>query len=35
VGNRRWVTSVTDRDGGQIDFESPTDVSQANEYSES
>ena len=26
VGNKLWVTSVTDPDGYHIDFESPTDA---------
>src|SRR6185503_16218614 len=31
VGNRMWVTSVTDPDGYNIDFESPTDVPEETE----
>jgi len=34
VGNRLWVTSLTDPDGYRIDFESPTDVPEHAEYSE-
>ena len=32
VGNRLWVTSLTEPDGYRIDFESPTDVPEATEY---
>ena len=35
VGNGLWVMSVTDPDGFQIDFESPTDVAEDTEYQES
>jgi hypothetical protein len=34
VGNRLWVTSMTDPDGYQIDFESPTDAPEESEYAE-
>jgi hypothetical protein len=34
VGNRMWVTSLTDPDGYQLHFESPTDVSEDTEYDE-
>ena len=34
VGNRLWVTSVTDPDGYHIDFESPTDVAEETRLSE-
>jgi lactoylglutathione lyase len=33
VGNGMWVTSLTDPDGYQIDFESLTDVPEETEYS--
>jgi len=32
VGNRLWVTSLTDPDGYHIDFESPTDEPEGSEY---
>lgn len=34
VGNRMWVTSLTDPDGYRLDFESYTDVPEDTEYSE-
>jgi len=34
VGNRMWVTSVTDPDGYVLEFESPTDVPEETQYSE-
>ena len=34
VGNRMWVTSMTDPDGYRLDCESPTDVPEETEYSE-
>ena len=34
VGNRMWVTSVSDPDGYRIEFESRTDVAEDTEYSE-
>ena len=34
VGNRLWVTSVTDPDGYRLDFESPTDVPEETRLSE-
>jgi hypothetical protein len=34
VGNHLWVVGVTDPDGYQIDFESPTDVREETKYSE-
>lgn len=34
VGNRMWVTSITDPDGYRIDFESATDAPEESEYSE-
>jgi catechol 2,3-dioxygenase-like lactoylglutathione lyase family enzyme len=34
VGNRLWVTSLSDPDGYRIDFESPTDLPEDTEYSE-
>ncbi len=34
VGNRLWVTSLTDPDGYRIDFESPTDVAEETKLSE-
>ena len=34
VGNRLWVTGVTDPDGYRIDFESPTDIDEETKYSE-
>ena len=34
VGNRMWVTSLSDPDGYRIDFESPTDVPEETVYSE-
>lgn len=33
VGNGAWVTSLTDPDGYQIHFESPTDTPEETEYS--
>lgn len=33
VGNQMWVTSLTDPDGYQLHFESPTDVPEGTEYS--
>ena len=33
VGNGMWVTSLTDPDGYQIHFESPTDAPEETEYS--
>lgn len=35
VGNGLWVTSLSDPDGYRIDFESPTDVPEETQYSES
>lgn len=32
VGNRLWVTSLTDPDGYRLDFESPTDVPEGTVY---
>ena len=32
VGNRLWVTSLTDPDGYRLDFESPTDVPEETRY---
>jgi catechol 2,3-dioxygenase-like lactoylglutathione lyase family enzyme len=32
VGNRLWVTSLTDPDGYRLDFESPTDVPEETIY---
>ena len=32
VGNRLWVTSVTDPDGYRLDFESPTDEPEETIY---
>src|ERR1041384_2566946 len=32
VGNRMWVTEVTDPDGYQLLFESPTDAPEESEY---
>ena len=32
VGNRLWVTSVSDPDGYRLDFESPTDVPEETVY---
>ena len=34
VGNRMWVTEVTDPDGYQVMFESKTDAPEESEYSE-
>ena len=34
VGNRMWVTSLTDPDGYKIEFESPTDAPEETEFSE-
>jgi uncharacterized glyoxalase superfamily protein PhnB len=34
VGNAMWVTAVTDPDGYNLDFESPTDATEESEYSE-
>jgi lactoylglutathione lyase len=34
VGNAYWVTGLTDPDGYQVIFESPTDVTEETEYSE-
>jgi ketosteroid isomerase-like protein/catechol 2,3-dioxygenase-like lactoylglutathione lyase family enzyme len=34
VGNRLWVTSVTDPDGYRLSFESPTDAPEESEYQE-
>jgi lactoylglutathione lyase len=34
VGNGMWVTSLTDRDGYRIDFESYTDVAEDTEFSD-
>ena len=34
VGNRLWVTSVTDPDGYRLFFESPTDAPEESEYQE-
>jgi lactoylglutathione lyase len=34
VGNAMWVTTLTDPDGYQIEFESPTDVPEETELSE-
>ena len=34
VGNRMWVTSVTDPDGYRIEFESLTDVAEETVYSD-
>src|SRR5271169_1660203 len=34
VGNRMWVTTLSDPDGYQIEFESPTDVPEDTEFSE-
>lgn len=33
VGNRLWVTTVTDPDGYKLSFESPTDAPEESEYS--
>lgn len=35
VGNKLWVVQVTDPDGYNITFESPTDVAEETKYSES
>ena len=32
VGNRLWVTSLTDPDGYRLDFESPTDAPEESVY---
>src|SRR5205814_7678690 len=34
VGNRMWVTEVTDPDGYKLLFESPTDAPEESEYTE-
>lgn len=34
VGNRMWVTSLTDPDGYRVDFESPTDAPEESELPE-
>ena len=34
VGNRMWVTSLSDPDGYRIEFESPTDVPEDTQYPE-
>jgi lactoylglutathione lyase len=34
VGNRMWVTSLSDPDGYKIEFESPTDVPEDTQYPE-
>lgn len=34
VGNRMWVTSLTDPDGYSLHFESPTDAAEESEYQE-
>lgn len=34
VGNAMWVVAFSDPDGYKIDFESPTDVPEETEYSE-
>ena len=34
VGNAMWVTSLTDPDGYQIEFESPTDAPEESVFSE-
>lgn len=34
VGNRLWVTSLTDPDGYRLDFESATDVPEGTVYSD-
>jgi lactoylglutathione lyase len=34
VGNRLWVTSVSDPDGYRLDFESPTDAPEDTTYSD-
>ena len=34
VGNKMWVTSLTDPDGYHLEFESPTDVPEETEYTE-
>jgi lactoylglutathione lyase len=34
VGNRLWVTSLTDPDGYRLDFESPTDVPEGTVYAD-
>jgi lactoylglutathione lyase len=34
VGNRLWVTSVSDPDGYRLDFESPTDTPEDTTYSD-
>jgi hypothetical protein len=33
VGNRLWVTNITDPDGYRLAFESPTDAPEESEYS--
>jgi lactoylglutathione lyase len=35
VGNRMWVTAVSDPDGYRLEFESPTDAPEESEFSES
>jgi len=34
VGNKMWVTSLTDPDGYSLHFESPTDAPEESEYQE-
>ena len=34
VGNRMWVTILTDPDGYKLDFESPTDAPEESLYSD-
>ena len=34
VGNAMWVTSLTDPDGYQIEFESPTDAPEESVFAE-
>ena len=34
VGNRMWVTTVTDPDGYVLEFESPTDLPEETQFSE-
>ena len=34
VGNRMWVTILTDPDGYKLDFESPTDAPEESTYAE-
>ena len=33
VGNKMWVTSMTDPDGYRVEFESPTDAPEESVYS--